>query len=81
MAQGCQAWGDGDTEGLDANAEKIMETVCNSSCEEGYGGWCSSGLSTGAIVGIVVGVVVVIAVVAGLLVFFLVLKKKQAGDK
>jgi hypothetical protein len=82
-AEGCQAWADGDTEGLDAipNGEKIIETLCNSWCEEADADWCSSGLSTGAIVGIVVGVIVVIGVVAGVLVFFLVLKKKQAGDE
>jgi hypothetical protein len=79
MAEGCQAWADGDTEGLDAvpDGEKILETVCNSWCEEdGSPDWCSSGLSAGAIAGIVVGVVVVVGAVAGVLVYFFVLKKK-----
>jgi hypothetical protein len=74
-AEACRVWDKGDLPAGDST--KLTEVMCNAWCDEDSSAdWCSSGLSAGAIAGIVVGVVVVLGAVAGVLVYFLVLKKK-----
>jgi hypothetical protein len=61
-------------------AEEQLDSFCRTYCDavSSRPDWCSRFLSRAAIIGIVVGAVVVVGVVAGLLVYFLVIKKKQA---
>jgi hypothetical protein len=58
--------------------QKKFDAFCQGWCDGGSGDWCSSLLGVGGIVGIAVGAAVVVAGVAGVLVYFLVLKKKPA---
>jgi hypothetical protein len=65
---------------MDMAGEEGVQALCDGWCEEASADWCeedsSSGISTGAIVGIVVGSVVVVAAIAGILVYFLVIRKR-----
>jgi hypothetical protein len=78
FARYCEKYGNGDYDDDYYQQQDFWDTVCPAYCDEvsSRPDWC--GLSTGAIIGIVVGAVVFVGVVAGLLVYFLIIKKKEA---
>jgi hypothetical protein len=69
------AWGMGRDDTEETNC---LRDICDKVCDKNHFGWC--GLSAGAIAGIVIAVLVVVGGIAGVLVFFLVIRKKS-GDE
>jgi hypothetical protein len=66
-------------EWIEVAGEQGVKAFCDTWCEEASAAWCSSGASVGATVGIVIAVMVVGAAITGILIYFLVIRKR--GDQ